>query len=123
MHNAGVSVVVPTPERYAVHKLIVATRRRTDHDGTAKSRKDLGQALALFEAMIRTRQHVALASAYTEAWNRGETWRDAIRQSLSTFGDDARSMANKGLAAGLAELGDDPAKYNLANEPSTTSKG
>lgn len=122
MHNAGVPVVVPAPERYAIHKLIVATRRRTDHDGTAKSRKDLGQALALFEAMIQTRQHVALASAYTEAWDRGEAWQNAIRQSLSTFDNDARSMANKGLAAGLAELGDDPAKYNLADEPSTTTK-
>jgi len=36
----GVSVNVPAPERYAVHKLIVSSRRLTDALGRAKRDKD-----------------------------------------------------------------------------------
>jgi hypothetical protein len=43
LHREGVSVNVPAPERYAVHKLIVASRRLTDALGRAKRDKDLLQ--------------------------------------------------------------------------------
>jgi hypothetical protein len=68
LHADGVPVLVPSPERYAIHKLIVASRRRHDHDGTAKSRKDLLQAMTLINAMINQRQADSLADAYIEAW-------------------------------------------------------
>ncbi|MBL3684602.1 hypothetical protein F2981_18295 (plasmid) [Sinorhizobium meliloti] len=32
LHGAGVLVNVPAPQRYAIHKLIVASRRLTDDD-------------------------------------------------------------------------------------------
>lgn len=36
--------MVPSPERYAVHKLIVASRRQNDANGVAKREKDVHQA-------------------------------------------------------------------------------
>lgn len=35
LHKSGISVIVPAPERYAVHKLIVASRRVVDTIGAA----------------------------------------------------------------------------------------
>ncbi len=46
-----VTVNVPAPERYAVHKLIVASRRENDDNGVLKREKDVQQASHLFEAM------------------------------------------------------------------------
>jgi hypothetical protein len=90
LHNAGVPVLVPAPERYAIHKLIIASRRRKDGDGTAKSRKDRLQASTLIEAMIETRQASALAEAYVEAHERGTAWKEAISESLQSFDDGDR---------------------------------
>lgn len=95
LHNAGVPVLVPAPERYAVHKLIVASRRRTDDDGTAKSRKDRLQAVTLFDAMIETRQHSSLADAWTEARERGPEWRKAIDDSLTALSVEERERIVK----------------------------
>jgi len=48
LHRGGVPVVVPDPSRYAVRKLIVASRRNTDGQGPAKREKDVRQAALLF---------------------------------------------------------------------------
>ncbi|WP_347341826.1 GSU2403 family nucleotidyltransferase fold protein, partial [Bradyrhizobium uaiense] len=47
LHGAGVPVLVPSPERYAIHKLIVGSRRKADRDATAKSAKDRLQARSI----------------------------------------------------------------------------
>ena len=114
LHKAGVPVLVPAPERYAIHKLIVATRRRTDADGTAKSRKDLRQSVVLAEALTLVRQHMDLASAFTEAWARGPSWREAIGHGLSTLDSPSRLLVERGIAEGLSELGDEPGRYGFA---------
>ncbi len=44
LHRAGVAVLVPAPERFAVHKLIVSELRRADRESAAKARKDREQA-------------------------------------------------------------------------------
>jgi hypothetical protein len=79
LHRSGVPVVVPDPARYAVHKLIVASRRHTDGQGPAKREKDIRQAALLFEALQQTRRSADLALVYNEAWERGPAWQDAIR--------------------------------------------
>jgi hypothetical protein len=112
LHGAGIPVLVPAPERYAVHKLIVGSRR-TDHDGTAKSRKDRLQAMTLMGSMIELRQGDALADAYMEAWDRGPAWKEAIRESLRSLDDATRDRLQKGLAKGVVNLGGDPAAYDL----------
>src|SRR5262249_36390544 len=48
LHDAGIYVLVPSPERYAVHKLIVSRRRQ---EGAAKRDKDLAQASALLQVL------------------------------------------------------------------------
>ncbi|MCK0198530.1 GSU2403 family nucleotidyltransferase fold protein [Ancylobacter sp. 6x-1] len=113
LHGSGVPILVPAPERFAIHKLIVSVRRRTDNDGTAKSDKDRDQAVTLMVAMIETRQSEALAEAYMEAWDRGPAWRDAIGASLRALSEDARAQLIAPLAAAIRALGADPVSYDL----------
>lgn len=113
LHGAGVPVLVPAPERYAVHKLIIASRRRQDKDGTAKERKDRLQAQTLMQTMIETRRGEDLADAYREAWGRGPAWREAMAESLHAIGADKHSSLWAGLSASLRRLGEDPGDFGL----------
>jgi hypothetical protein len=116
LHGAGVPVLVPSPERYAIHKLIVGSRRKEDRDATAKSAKDRLQAKSIVEAMIANRQHVDIASAFTEAWDRGDHWRAAIRQSIATYDNAFQTSLRTELLKGVIELGSDPADYDLVDQ-------
>jgi hypothetical protein len=51
----------------------------------AESSKDRLQARSIIEAMIANRQHADLATAFTEAWDRGDHWRVAIRTSIANL--------------------------------------
>lgn len=75
----GIFVQVPRPERYAIHKLIVAQRRRGGV--RSKARKDLDQAADLVEVLAVDRRH-DLDDAFEAAMNAGPKWRDAITSSL-----------------------------------------
>jgi hypothetical protein len=108
-----VPVLIPPPERYAVHKLIVGSRRKEDRDATAKSIKDRLQSRSIFEAMIRNRQHAEIGLAFMEAWDRGEAWKDAIQKSIASYDDDFQARLRKELARGVTESGADPIKYGL----------
>jgi hypothetical protein len=70
-NRSGIPVVVPDPSRYAVHKLIVASRQHTDAPGSAKREKDIRQVALLFEALQQTRRSADLAHVYNEAWRAG----------------------------------------------------
>lgn len=113
LHRAGVPVLVPAPERYAVHKLIVGSRGRDDQDGTAKSQKDRLQAKTLMEAMIALRRNADLAEAYVEAWGRGPAWREAIETSLTSFDEKTREGIYLGLSVGVERLGLEPRDHGL----------
>jgi hypothetical protein len=71
LNGAGVYVRVPSPERFAVHKLIVSVRRRA---GEAKRDKDLQQVKILVDALAQKRA-VELKQVWEEAYQRGPTWR------------------------------------------------
>ena len=71
---------VPRPERYAIHKLIVADRRR-DGEGSLKSAKDREQAAFMIEAMAEDRPD-DLARACAAALEVGPRWREHIGNSL-----------------------------------------
>ena len=118
LHGAGVPVLIPSPERYAIHKLIVGSRRQQDRDGTAKSTKDRLQARSIIEALVENRQHADLASAFMEAWDRGDQWKAAIRTSVATYDDEFLKLLKKALAKGVSELGSDPGKYDLEEKSS-----
>lgn len=113
LHKSGVTVNVPAPERYAVHKLIVASRRQNDDNGVLKREKDVQQASHLFEAMGATRRHSDLALAYCEAWERGHSWREAIARGLSLLRPARREQLMSTLAEGMAEIGEDPVRYGV----------
>ena len=113
LHRAGIPVNVPAPERYAVHKLIISTRRKTGDDGSAKSRKDLWQAQQLMEAMIELKMNDDIADAFAEAMDRGPSWRTAISSALRRLPTDSGSKIIRGISEGLKNLSIDPEKYLL----------
>ncbi|MFV0643604.1 MAG: GSU2403 family nucleotidyltransferase fold protein [Sphingomonadaceae bacterium] len=80
IYRSGVLVQVPRPESYAIHKLIVADRRR-DGAGSLKASKDREQAAFLIEAMAEDRPD-DLSRAYAAAMEVGPRWREHIGNSL-----------------------------------------
>ena len=110
LYGAGVPVRVPQPARYAVHKLIVASRRKVDEQraakeilqarelfegfekadladaiqkvGKQKATKDILQARELFEAL----EKADLADAIQDARRRGPSWRKAVDAGLKRAG-------------------------------------
>jgi len=78
LHGTGVLVSVPAPQRFALHKLIVARRR---HEDRGKRQKDLMQAGALLDALVEKRPH-ELRAAWDEAFGRGKNWRRLIGEGL-----------------------------------------
>lgn len=81
VYRSGILVQVPRPERYAIHKLIIADRRR-DGAGSLKSAKDREQAGFLIEAMAEDRPD-ELSHAYATALQVGPRWRAHIGNSLA----------------------------------------
>ena len=81
LYRSGVLVQIPRPERFAVHKLIVASRRA--RNSARKARKDLAQARRLFKILAADRPG-ELAEAYRIARQAGPKWRDAIDHSLKS---------------------------------------
>lgn len=78
LYRSGVLVQIPRPERYAIHKLIVAQRRRED---SAKIPKDLAQAEALIGVLAEDRPW-ALNQALETALANGPKWQESINRSL-----------------------------------------
>lgn len=93
LYREGILVSVPAPERYAVHKLIVASARTGSH--RAKSEKDLMQAAALIHVLAEARPF-ELATAHEDAISRGPSWRRAIEASLARRPDIAELLADAG---------------------------
>lgn len=84
-YRSGVLIQIPAPERYAIHKLIVADRRRDGPDGF-KSRKDREQARWLVHVLAEDRPD-ELAEVYEDALSRGPKWRERIEASLKRLPD------------------------------------
>lgn len=106
LHKSGVPVTVPDPSRYAIHKLIVASRRRNDGLSALKREKDVRQAELLFEALQQTRRVSDLALVYNEAWERGERWQAAIRAGARLLSDESRDRIRDCLRAGAIDTGE-----------------
>ncbi|SDO13462.1 hypothetical protein SAMN05216196_103503 [Lutimaribacter pacificus] len=80
LYRSGVLIQVPRPERFAIHKLIVADRRRGGPD-ELKSRKDRAQAEFLIEVLHQDRPE-DLKEALETALERGPAWRSRISATL-----------------------------------------
>jgi hypothetical protein len=81
LYGRGVLVRVPTPLKYAVHKLIVARRRKE----AAKRFKDLAQAGILLRHLFAADQ-VDVNDEIENARSRGKAWKSAIDASLKEIG-------------------------------------
>jgi hypothetical protein len=99
-YRYGVLVNVPQPARYAVHKLIVATRRA--QTAAAKARKDIEQAMALIRVLAED-QPDELAQAYHEAMSRGDQCRRALTHGTNRMTRDVRQMLDQALAEDWSE--------------------
>ncbi|MBD9595935.1 hypothetical protein IB270_24085 [Ensifer sp. ENS05] len=107
LHKSGVPVTVPAPERYAVHKLIVASRRHTDGQSAVKRDKDVRQAALLFEALQQTRRTSDLALVYNEAWERGAGWQEGIRAGAGMLTAEETNRLRECLQTGASEIGEE----------------
>ena len=96
LHKYGIGVSVPAPERYAVHKLIVAARR--DKSSVIKRDKDIWQAGLLIETMSELRMQDQLSDAFAEAKGRGLAWRDAIKDGIRMLRPSAVEAVEKILS-------------------------
>jgi hypothetical protein len=91
LYEAGVYVLVPTPERYAVHKLIVSRRRPA---GAAKQQKDIQQSAGLLDLLTQKRSY-ELKNAWKEAYKRGKRWRQLLGEGLSQLPAGTRDLTLK----------------------------
>jgi hypothetical protein len=49
--------------------------------------------------MIENQQQADLAATYIEAWDRGESWREAINKSMATYDEEFRDLARQASVA------------------------
>ncbi|MCC5996847.1 MAG: hypothetical protein JJU18_10820 [Oceanicaulis sp.] len=96
LYRSGVLLKAPRPERFAVHKLIVASRRGAHQQ--AKARKDLAQAAALMAALEEARPQ-ELGAALDLAWSQGPKWRAGIEASLAR-NEQVRHIVERNLGGG-----------------------
>ena len=89
-YRSGVLVQIPRPERFAIHKLIVADRRRDGPDGI-KAFKDRKQAAFMIEALAEDRPE-DLREAYEDAQARGPRWRERLEATLKRMPETAKRL-------------------------------
>ncbi|MCG8504984.1 MAG: hypothetical protein MI755_10290 [Sphingomonadales bacterium] len=99
LHRGGVPVRVPDPARYAVHKLIISTRRR--ESSFAKADKDRFQASILIETLSKQRSF-ELGEALAIAASNGPKWRAAIKQASTGLDQEILTFLQKAREAHAA---------------------
>jgi hypothetical protein len=112
LYGGGVPVTVPAPTRYAIHKLIVATRR----NDREKAAKDLGQASFLIEALVGL-NGFELIEAWMEAWQRGPTWRHALTLGKTRLTAEIGGMLDEAAARWAPQFGVSSDDIGLAGMP------
>ena len=89
-YRTGVLVQIPQPERFAIHKLIIADRRRGGGKAL-KTEKDRRQAAFLIEVLSEDRPDELLA-AYEDALSRGPKWRQRIEATLDQLPETRKKL-------------------------------
>ncbi len=92
LYGPGVSINVPAPERFAVHKMIISGRRAADVAGLAKRRKDLVQANEVVLSLEATGRGEVLTAALMEAWRRGPAWRKGVSDAVNALPEQTRRV-------------------------------
>ncbi|MBI1205031.1 MAG: DUF1488 family protein [Rhodopseudomonas sp.] len=91
LHGAGALVLVPSPQRYAVHKLIISRRRG---GGNIKRDKDIQQAEALLR-ILNDKRPYELGEVWNEAFERGHAWQQAITEGMTQIDASVRDLTLK----------------------------
>jgi hypothetical protein len=89
LHKSGILVNAPSPQRFAIHKLIVAAERGA---ANPKAPKDLLQAETLILALAQRRRADDLIEACREALARGAGWRQRLQASAKRISEQARNI-------------------------------
>lgn len=80
--NGPVVVNIPRPQRYALHKLLVAGERLQAQ--RTKANKDLAQAAALFDYLLE-HDHDALTQMWQDVRSRGPGWQSRLDQGFASM--------------------------------------
>lgn len=86
----GISVWVPAPERFALHKVMLSELRADGAASRAKARKDLVQATALLHVLAQDRPY-ELEEVWEELLDRGPAWRKRALQAARALPADVRN--------------------------------
>ena len=89
--EGAVLVNLPSPERYALHKLLIYGERSGAF--SAKSSKDLAQAAALLD-YLWARRRESLEQALADMLARGKGWRTRLRQGAGALQKAHPSLAS-----------------------------
>lgn len=94
-YRSGVLVQVPRPERFAVHKLIIADRRKEGTD-SLKSAKDRAQAAYLIDILAEDRPD-DLVEAFEDALSRGARWQKRLMATLQRMPETKKRLTESGV--------------------------
>ncbi len=118
LHGDGIPVLVPAPERYAVHKLIVSSQRLTGGaDGTAKRDKDLQQSANLIEALEVAPSGPRAGRCLHRSLGTRPNWRAALRTGIGYLPTNDRQLVEDALARALSRVGSDYRELLAAPKP------
>lgn len=112
VHKAGIGVRVPSPQRYAVHKLLISDLRRAQ--GVAKAEKDLMQIGLILEAMAMRRCLDDVGFAWLNAAARGLKWFRNLKSGWTRLPDEHRILISDGIRQAVELDGgdDDRLRYD-----------
>lgn len=91
LHGPGILVLVPSPQRYAVHKLIISQRRQM---GNIKRDKDILQAEALLDTLSHKRSY-ELGEVWNAAFDHGPKWRQPLVTAMTKISATVRDKTLK----------------------------
>lgn len=98
-YRSGVLVQIPRPERFAIHKLIIADRRR-DRGESLKAEKDRAQAAFLIDILAQDRPD-DLAEAYEGAVSSGPRWSERMAKTLQRMPMVVEQLRSVGVSPRL----------------------
>jgi hypothetical protein len=90
LYGAGIPINVPSPDRFAVHKLIVSRLRADTAASQVKARKDIRQAEALLEVLLEDRRE-ELQLVWNEALARGVKWQNNLLRGAAALRQNIRA--------------------------------
>lgn len=91
LHGPGILVLVPSPQRYAVHKLVISQRRQQTN---IKRDKDILQAEALLEILNQKRPY-ELGEIWNKAFEHGPKWRQPLTEAMTEIAASTRDKTLK----------------------------